>query len=55
MPASFEKSQILNSTLDHQTLANYMPYCKIKVRTKFSYKIDCNLKLQPYSISFYWW
>ena len=22
--------------------------------TKFSYKIDCNRKLQPYSISFYW-
>ena len=23
-------------------------------RTKFSYKIGCNIRLQPYSISIYW-
>ena len=27
---------------------------KINNRAKFNYKIDCNLKLQSYSISFYW-
>ena len=26
----------------------------INIRTKFSYKIGCNLRLQPYSKSFYW-
>ena len=29
-------------------------YCRIFLRTKFSYKIDCILRLQSYSISFYW-
>ena len=28
-------------------------YCN-KIRIKFSYKIDCSLRLQTHSISFYW-
>ena len=49
-----ERETLKDRSWREQRLESEIKDVKIKIRTKFSYKVGCSLMLQFYSISFYW-